>query len=93
MGRRGYVDTAHDRLKGVGEVSIRVCVKAAVVTAAVAVQHGDKMVCILMSLKTHYVHTEHTSRMRRSHVNEQIQYFLGRLSRLRCEVCTRSRGT
>ena len=73
MGRRGYVDTAHDRLKGVGEVSIRVCVKAAaVVTAAVAVEHGDKMVCILMSLKTHYLHTEHTSCMRRSHVNEQI---------------------
>ena len=53
MGRRGYVDTARDRLKGVGEVSIRVCVKAAaVVTAVVAVQQGDVMVCIdLMSLK------------------------------------------
>ena len=66
------MDTACDRLKGVGVVSIKVCAKAAVVTAAVAVQQGVMMVCILMSSKTHDVHTEHTSCIRRSHVNEQI---------------------
>ena len=47
------MDTACDRLKGVGEVSIRVCVKATEATAAVAVQQGVMMACILMSSKTH----------------------------------------
>ena len=66
------MDTACVRLKGVTEVRIRLCAKAAVVTAAVAVQQGVMMVCILMSSKTHDVHTERTSCMRQSHVNEQI---------------------
>ena len=58
--------------EGSGRGSIRVCAKAAVVTAAVAVQQGVMMVCILMSSKTYDVHTEHTYCMRQSHVNEQI---------------------